>query len=84
MKRTQTCTRTKTYATFCAFSRRALISLAHLLVPLVGAVVRHAVEGVEVFLPRRVGLPENTPWAVVKIVFVKTHPWDSLRGSSGC
>lgn len=58
-------------------------ALADLLVPLVCAVVRHAVEGVEVALPRCVGLPEHTPRAVVEVVLVELHPRNRLHVSSG-
>lgn len=69
--------KTQKYGGACLSSRASL--RAHLLVPLVGTVVRYAVQGVEVFLPRRVGLPEDAPRAVVEIIFVERHSWDRLR-----
>lgn len=56
----------------------------YLLVPLVGAVVGHAVERVEVPLPRSVCLPEHPPRPVVQIVLVKRDAWRSLRGGIFC
>lgn len=75
---------TKTRARDCGACLSSRASRwAHLLVPLVGTVVRYAVKGVEVFLPRRVGLPEDAPRAVVHIVSVERHPWDCLRVPRG-
>lgn len=56
---------------------------SHLPVPLVGTIIGYRIERVEELLPRRVRLPQHSPWTVEKVLLLEYHPGLSLSHAGG-